>query len=627
MQCWQCGASVRQGAKLCIYCGARLAQDDTPEDAASAGWERASGHAPPSDGAYGGYGDHSRGDRDHGAGHDVRNESPRGSGSRTRGYDDGYDGHGDEAGGERYAQPRRSVGPRPLFAGGENHALDPLDDPRAPRSLRKPPTQPRQQEPRRGAYGDGNNRAGYTPGDDGNRGGGGGYEHQGRRYTQGDVGYDPRYDPESGEYDAVADRRRREERYPTAGSGQGAGGHERRTGSQREDRYDGGYDDGRGGGRRGGSWDARDDRRAPAQDYRGGYGAYDDAPSAEYSAEYPARYDDSPSAEYSAEYPARYDDARGREYAARHSTELDARDGYGRERRGYHGGAGYDESAAWEARSPRGRAANYPLEDSWNLPAVSEAQLPAAGWTGDWHAAPATPAPTLPPRDKRASARGTTKSSAKRKRGRGLTAVVVGLVALIAIAAVIVGVSERSVLLSKLPGAAPTNAHVFATYTPGPTPTPVASYKEFSSDHSRYVLNYPEKWTAQTSSQPNTGYDYVDSFSQQSPHAAVIVEQAAAFTNLSDADIITAEVNGGKQAGRTFAETAAASSVMSIGGEQWTRREYDVSDGTTKLHMAILTCHHAGRGYAIVLVATPDAFAQDDTSVFKTVLNSFRFAS
>src|SRR5215469_13075850 len=27
MQCWQCGATVRQGAKICIYCGAQLTDD------------------------------------------------------------------------------------------------------------------------------------------------------------------------------------------------------------------------------------------------------------------------------------------------------------------------------------------------------------------------------------------------------------------------------------------------------------------------------------------------------------------------------------------------------------------------------------------------------------------------
>lgn len=619
MQCWQCGATVRQGAKLCIYCGAKLAPDDAPDDSAPV--ERGRGGRTESSGG-GSYGAHSRDDRDGGAGRGMRSNPTNSPASRSRGYDD----QAEDTDGERYvpgrrevATPdartpsRRSAGPRPPH-GGDRLSLDPLDDPRAPRSLLKPPTAPRQQEPRRSAYDAG--RAGHrTSGEASGHSGRGGYEHQGRRYTQGDLGYDPRYDPESGEYDAVADRRRREERYPGDNYG-------RRTGDQRDERYDERYDSERD--NRGGR-DERADRRSPARDQRGNYGGYDDAPSAEYSAQYPSRYDDAPSAEYSGEYPARYYDAPSAEYPADYSAELDARGPSGRDRREYRGGAVYDESAAWEARSPRRRATpNRPPDDSWNLPAISEAQMPATGWTGDWNAAPSMSAPAGRP-----GARGTAKPSAKRERGRGLTVLVVGLVALIAVAVVIVGVSERSAILDKLPGAPRTNAHAFATYTPGPTPTPVANYKEFSSDHALYVLNYPGQWTEQTSSQPNTGYDYVDTFTQQSPYTAVIVEQAAAFASITDADIVTAEINGGKQGGRTFAQTAAVSGTMSIGGEQWTRREYDVTDSKSNstLHMAILTCHHAGRGYAIVLVATPDAFAKDDATVFKTVLGSFRFAS
>lgn len=621
MQCWQCGKSVRAEAKLCIYCGARLNSDDAPAHPASYERESERGRRAESRGG-GAYAGRTAEERDRADGYGTRRESPWGVSERSRGRDDGR--VADEQNNQRHvpgrsdeavpAKPvaRRSGGPRTSHPGGDNRPLNPLDDPRAPRSLRTSPAAPREPDAPRRGFGDEGGRFGYGHGGDaGGEGRRGGYEHHGRYYTQGDLGYDPRYDPESGEYDAVADRSRRDERYTE-------------DGSPRRESYDW---------RAGG---AREERRESG--YNGGRDAYDDAPSAEYSAEYPSRYQDAPSAEYSAEYaaqyPSRYNDARDERSSSGYSDELDPRVVYGRDRREYRGGSerGYDESAEWDARAQRRRAApNSPADDSWNLPAISQAQLAETGWTDEWNAqARQAPGQALVAPGGRGAARNTARGSVKRRRrrGRGLTAVVGGLVALVAVAVVIVGISERGAILSRLPGAAQTNAHPFATYTPGPTPTPVANYKEFSSQHALYVLNYPGQWTAQTSSQPNTGYDYVDTFTQQGPYTAVIVEQAAAFANISDTEIATAEVNGGKQGGRTFTDTPAAVATMSIGGEQWTRREFDVTDvkTSTTLHMAILTCHHVGRGYALVLVATPDAFAKDDATVFKTILNSFRFA-
>lgn len=602
MQCWQCGATVRQGAKLCIYCGARLSSDDAPDETPPV--ERGSDRRANSSGG-GMDGSRSRAERDASAGYGSRDAADGGPLSRARG---GGDRRPQDAKGERYASwrrdddapiarapSRRGGGPRQSSGGEGRRSQDPLDDPRAPRILRKPPTVPRQQESRQSTYG--NERGEHSER--------GGYEHQGRRYSLGDAGYDPRYDPESGEYDAVEDRRRREQRYPDDDYGRDGYGRGRRTGGQRDERSAGGRVNRR--------WDESDEGGTPARQYRGGYSDYDDMPSAEYSAEYsaegPARFRDQPSAEYSSEY----------------SAELDARGGYGGERQRYRGQRYDDEPSAWDAPAPRRRVApNDPAEDSWNLPAISEAQRPASSRS----AAPLRPA-SIPLSPAARAARGTPKSAGRRRRGRVLIPVVGGLVALIAVAVVIVGVSERTAILSKLPGAPQAHSSTFATYTPGPTPTTVPVYKQFSSNQAMYILNYPGQWTEQSSNQPNTGYDYVDTFTQQSPYSAVIVEQAAAFAGISDANIITAEVNGGKQSGRTFTGTSAAASTVSAGGEQWTRREYDVTDTktATTLHMAVLSCHHAGRGYAVVLVAAPDAFANDDSTVFKTILGSFRFTS
>ncbi len=634
MQCWQCGKPVRPEAKLCIYCGTRLTSDDAPQPYPASYERERDGRAEShEDGAFGG---RSASERDRDAPYGPRRESQRGSSERS--HEAGWGG--DEPDSQRYvpgrsgnqapdvrAAARRSVAPRTSSQGADNRPLDPLDDPRAPRSLRSSPAAPREPERRQGTFAYDGNRSVHGRGSDGGQGRRGGYEHQGRYYTQGDLGYDPRYDPESGEYDAVADGRRREERLAQDDARRdGRDGYERRTGGARDGRRDADHSGAPGG------WDDGRERRLSAQGYRDGRGGSDDAPSAEYSAE------------YAANYPARYDDERNRRYSSGYSDELDPRysSGYSDELdpRVVHGGnwndyrsgsRGYDESAEWDARGPAPRRApNSPAEDSWNLPAISQAQLPAAGWSDEWSAAGRQgPGQALATPARRGAPRDSARRNGKRARGRGLTAVAIGLVALIAVAVVIVGITERGAILSRLPGAAQTSAHPFATYTPGATPTPVATYKEFSSQNSRYVLNYPGQWSAQTSSQPNTGYDYVDTFTQQNPYTAVIVEQAAAFANIADTEIATAEINGGKQGGRTFTDTPAAAATMNIGGEVWTRREFDVTDvkTSTTLHMAILTCHHGDRGYAMVLVATPDAFAKDDGTVFKTVLNSFRFAS
>jgi hypothetical protein len=40
----------------------------------------------------------------------------------------------------------------------------------------------------------------------------------------------------------------------------------------------------------------------------------------------------------------------------------------------------------------------------------------------------------------------------------------------------------------------------------------------------------------------------------------------------------------------------------------------------------ILSCHHAGHGYALLLAAQSTGFAQTYTSTFQKVLSSFRFS-
>ena len=105
------------------------------------------------------------------------------------------------------------------------------------------------------------------------------------------------------------------------------------------------------------------------------------------------------------------------------------------------------------------------------------------------------------------------------------------------------------------------------------------------------------------------------------------VEQATVFAGVSDNDVITGEVQSAKAsaASAVYNEDLTAATTNAIGGEQWTRREFDVTSSGVKYRMAILSCHHLGQGYVIVLVTAPADFAKYSSGSFKTMLASFRF--
>ena len=88
----------------------------------------------------------------------------------------------------------------------------------------------------------------------------------------------------------------------------------------------------------------------------------------------------------------------------------------------------------------------------------------------------------------------------------------------------------------------------------------------------------------------------MDSFTRASPAASLTVEQAGAFSTITRAEIIQAEVHGAAGSGRTFTPLANPIATIEIGGEQWVRNDYLVSEpGGLQFHMAILACHHNQR--------------------------------
>jgi len=163
--------------------------------------------------------------------------------------------------------------------------------------------------------------------------------------------------------------------------------------------------------------------------------------------------------------------------------------------------------------------------------------------------------------------------------------------------------------------------------TNGAVPTPGAHLKQFASSRSRYGVNYPETWTVEPEQKAASGYDYIDVYTLPNSSSLVSIEQAQAACALSDVNIIQGEVAAAQQQNITFTESTSASRTQTIGGEQWQRREYDVTDKGVTLHMVILACHHQGRAYVIVLVSRTTTFAQDNTGIFEPMLKSFTFTN
>jgi hypothetical protein len=229
--------------------------------------------------------------------------------------------------------------------------------------------------------------------------------------------------------------------------------------------------------------------------------------------------------------------------------------------------------------------------------------------------------------------RGASAARSRRNDADGRSFPIGGLlVALVSIAVLAgLGFGGYKLLTAQAPATRPTTLVAeapFATYTPGPTPAPIANFKEFASARAKYVLSYPNTWAVSS----NEGklqqlYDYTDVFNPPNSPSHVSVEQADVFSYYNEQRIIQGEVAGAQQSGFTFTEVATAQTTQTVGGAQWQRREYDINANGQPLHMAILATHHSGKGYVIVLVSSAAEFGNDAQAVFDPMLASFRFSA
>jgi zinc-ribbon domain len=567
MQCWQCGKTVREGAKLCVYCGASLTDADDyerPHDEFERPPEEKP-REPPRSRKTSGSGQRNRfppqlpgqrpWPRDDGAGasrpaaggapsdspkaptHDrssARSQDRADANDRGReARDIGLDGpslprivYEPAAGSSRRSGNSASSqsGDSASSQSGDGARLpDPLDDPRAPHILRSTPDQ----VPGRYDAGGGGRRSSRSANADAWAG------------TAGGGGHDPRQVP-----DRAA--------YPQGRGSASSGG-----------RYQQSWDD---------EW--RD--RSPTGEYAAGYdmrtGGYD-------------------------------------------SESMEAWQG------GPGGAGGQGEHGLWPfyqdyADYPGGRGGDYDPPGAYRPAPPGYDPRRDGEWPESW------PAPAVGGR----GPGGPGRKQPQRRRRSPLFGVALGLVALVLVAAGVVERHALSQLVHRLTAGSPTPPPVFATYTPGPTPTVLPNYKQWANTHAGYVMNYPQQWIEKTDNSPSGGQsDYTDTFQQTSPFIEFAIEQAQVNGSQTDQAVIDAEVHAAEQKGTTFTLTPGSTQNVAVGGEQWLREEYDGTVSGVQFHFALLSTHHQGRSYVIAMLAQSASFTNLDKTVFQPVLRSFRF--
>jgi len=142
-----------------------------------------------------------------------------------------------------------------------------------------------------------------------------------------------------------------------------------------------------------------------------------------------------------------------------------------------------------------------------------------------------------------------------------------------------------------------------------------------------YTFTYPTTWQKTSKAGSSQGQcDVVYLFTQPNGSSRFNVEEAGAFSPLTDLQVIQAEAQSAQQQGSSLTEITSAATTQTIGGQVWQRREYQATTKNgVKVHLALLATHYKGAGFAIVMVSSDAAFSSDDTTLFEPTLRSFKF--
>jgi cytochrome b len=272
--------------------------------------------------------------------------------------------------------------------------------------------------------------------------------------------------------------------------------------------------------------------------------------------------------------------------------------------------------------SRRAAFAGAAMEDSWGMPVAS-------GWTDESARLPASAGRGGRARGKQHGGKRGKANAEPSGKPLGRRMIVAGV--LICLLLVAGGALLVPKVLSSLSGGSTNTCAGSATSggaPPGAAPALTSSQKQYTDKQSGYTIAYPSTWSSSTgtdTSQAQT--DDLAKFSQPSSSTSLTIEHTPSFDCATNTEIISGEVLGGQQAGETFTEIPSAGGAQTVSGEPCLRKEYAVTQGKSTLHVAIIACHHAGKGYALVAAADAKTYTEVSASDIQPMLSSFRFTS
>ena len=190
----------------------------------------------------------------------------------------------------------------------------------------------------------------------------------------------------------------------------------------------------------------------------------------------------------------------------------------------------YDQDDDHRAAPSRSRRANaWEDDDRWGDTAAADGMTGADQRTGTIRATPENDA-AASLLDCQGWARMAALGELSPAKRRGVS--IRGLLVALVVVAILGGLGYGAYTLLRSQGSAARPTAIvpdaaFATYTPGPTPTPATNFKEFASARAKYVLSYPNTWAVSSNeAKLQQQYDYTEASDPPNSPSHVSVEQA-----------------------------------------------------------------------------------------------------
>jgi hypothetical protein len=156
-----------------------------------------------------------------------------------------------------------------------------------------------------------------------------------------------------------------------------------------------------------------------------------------------------------------------------------------------------------------------------------------------------------------------------------------------------------------------------STATPPPTPTPTPTVATYTGNG--YTLSYPPSWTYKAEGPVVLFTSSSDSYAT----FAVASHPALPITNVEK------ELNAALKALQSqanYKQDTTVPSTVSVGGDSWTQAGATADQNGQNIKTVALADQHSGKIFVITLTAKSDSYDQVYSSVFKPVLDSFKFS-